>query len=58
MYGNRRKISANDATNKGLISKYIQTTHTSQEQKAKTPSQKMGRRPKWMFLQKRHRDGT
>jgi len=34
----------------------IQTTHTTQQQK-KQPHQKMGRRPKQTFLQKRHTDG-
>ena len=38
------KIVANDATNKGLISK---TTHTTQQQKnPNNPIEKMGRRPK------------
>ena len=53
-------------TDKGLLSKIYkklmelrlqkQTTHTTQQQK-KQPHQKMGRRPKQTFLQKRHTDG-
>ena len=39
------KISANDVTNKGLISKNIQTAHKTQQQQ-KQSNQKMGRRPK------------
>ena len=35
----------------------IQTTHTTQQQK-KQSHQKMGRRPKQTFLQKRHTDGS
>ena len=49
------KICADDATDKGLISK-IYTVPTTKHQKSKQPNQKMGRRPKQTFLQRRHRD--
>ena len=39
------KIFANEATDKGLISK-IYSSSTAQYQKNKQPNQKMGRRPK------------
>ena len=48
----REKIFANDATDKGLISK-IYKQHTTQQQKNKQPYPKMGRRPKQTFLQRR-----
>ena len=35
----------------------IQATHTIQYQKNKQPNQKMGKRPKQTFLQRRHTDG-
>ena len=35
----------------------IQTAHAAQYQKNKQPNQKMGRRPKQTFLQRRHTDG-
>ena len=35
----------------------IQTAHTAQYQKNKQPNQKMGRRSKKTFLQRRHADG-
>ena len=40
------KIIANEATDKQLISKYIQATHAAQFQKNKRPNQKMGQRKK------------
>ena len=40
------KIFANEATDKGLISKNIQAAHAAQYQKNKQPNPKMGRRPK------------
>ena len=43
-------------TYKRLIFK-IQIVHTAQYQKNKQPSQKMGRRPKQIFLQRRRIDG-
>ena len=35
----------------------IQTAHAAQYQKNKQPNQKIGRRPKQTFLQRRHADG-
>ena len=46
------KIGLNDAT-KYLISKNIQTSHTTQQQKNKQPDWKMGRGPKQTSLQRR-----
>ena len=51
------KIIANEATDKGLISKNIQATPEAQFQKNKWPNQKMGQRTKQTFLQRRHTDG-
>ena len=48
------KIIANEATDKGLISKIYKP---DQYQKNKQPNQKMGRRPKQTFLQRRHTYG-
>ena len=42
----REKIFSHDVTDKGLISKNIQTSYTAQQQKAKQPNQTMDRRPK------------
>ena len=50
------KIIANETTDKGLISK-IQAAHTTQYQKNKQANQKMRKRPKQTFLQRRHTDG-
>ena len=45
------KIFANFVTNKGLISKNTQLTHTTQHQKKKKlQSKKMARRCQWTFL--------
>ena len=41
----------------GLNFQNIQTAHAIQYLKNKQPNQKMGRRPKQPFLQKRHTDG-
>ena len=49
------KIRANEATDKGLISKIYK--HAAQFQKHKRPNQKMGQRTKQTFLQRRHTDG-
>ena len=35
----------------------IQAAHTTQYQKNKQPNQKLGKRPKQTFLQRRHTDG-
>ena len=51
------KIIANGTTDKGLISQNVQAAHTTQSQKNKQPNQKVGRRPKQTFLQRRHKDG-
>ena len=57
-------IIVNETTNKGLISKthnqlicIIYKKYTTQYQKNKQPNQKMGKRPKQTFLQRRHTDG-
>ena len=51
------KIIANETTDKGLISKiYIQAAHTTQYQENKQPNQKVGKRPKQTFIQRRHTD--
>ena len=49
------KIFANDATDK-INFQNMQIAHTTQYQKNKQPNQKMGRRPKQTFLQRRHTD--
>ena len=38
------KISTNDMTNRGLISKYMNSSYSSM--KSKSPIKKMGRKPK------------
>ena len=50
-------IIANEAMDKGLISKYIQATPAAQFQKIKRPNQIVGQRTKQTFLQRRHTDG-
>ena len=42
-------------TNRGLISKYMNSSYSSM--KSKSPIKKMGRKPKQILLQRRHRDG-
>ena len=51
------KIFANEATDKGLISKICKQFIHLNIKKSKQPNQKMGGRPKQMFLQRRHIDG-
>ena len=51
------KIIASEATDKQLISKYIQAIPAAQFQKNKRHNQKMGQRTKQTFLQRRHTDG-
>ena len=52
-----KKIFANDATDRAQFQKYT-TAHTTQQQQQQYQlNQKMGRRPKQIFLQRRHTDG-
>ena len=51
------KTIANETTDKGLISKIYKQLITTQYQKNNQPSQKVGKRPKQTFLQRRHTDG-
>ena len=51
------KMFANDATNKGLISKIYKQLVQINNKKPKHPNPKLGRRIKQKFLQKRHTDG-
>ena len=50
------KIFANEATDKGLISKIYKQLMWLNIKKNKQPNPKMGRRPKQTFLQRRHTD--
>ena len=52
-----KKIIANETTDKGLISKYTSSSYNSTPEKTKQPNQKMGKRPKHTFLQRRCTDG-
>ena len=51
------KIIANETTDKRLIYKTYKQLITTQYQKNKQPNQKVGKRPKQTFLQRRHTDG-
>ena len=51
------KTIASETTDKGLIFRNIQAAHTTQYQKNKQPNQTVGKRPKQIFLQRRHIDG-
>ena len=48
------KITANKTTDKGLISKIYRQLMQLNTRKTNNPYQKMGRRPKETFLQRRH----
>ena len=50
------KIFANEATDKGLISKIYKQLMQLNIKKTKTPNPKMGGRPKQTFLQRRYTD--
>ena len=50
------KITANEATDKDLISKIYKQLPAAQFQKNKQPNQKMGQRTKQAFLKRRHTD--
>ena len=51
------KIIANETTDKGINFQNIQAAHTTQCQNNKQPNQKVGKRLKQTFLQRRHTDG-
>ena len=52
------KVMANETTDKGLISKlYKQLIQLNARKKKKKTTQKVGKRPKQTFLQRRHTDG-
>ena len=51
------KIIVNETTDKGINFQNIQTAHTTQYQKNEQPNQKVSRRHKKTFLQRRHTDG-
>ena len=51
-----QKIFANDATDKGLISKIYKQLIQFNNKTNKQPNQKMGRRPKQIFFQRRYTD--
>jgi len=48
---------ANETTDKGLISKILQTAHSAYYQEKRQPYQRVDRRPEHTFLQRRHTDG-
>ena len=51
------KIIANETTDRGLISKMYKQLIEINTRKTKNPVQKVGKRPKQTFLQRRHTDG-
>ena len=50
------KITANETTDR-INLQNIQVAYVTQYQRNKQPNQKMGKRPKQTFLQRRHTDG-
>ena len=46
-----------NATDKGLVSKMCQQLLQLNSKKNQQPKWKMGRKPKWTFLQRTHTDG-
>ena len=51
------KIIPNETTDKGLISKIYKQLIQLDTRKTKDPNQKVGKKPKQTFLQRRHTDG-
>ena len=51
------KIIPNETTDKGLISKIYKQLIQLDTRTTKDPNQKVGKRPKQTFLQRRHTDG-
>ena len=51
------KVFAKEVTDNGLISKIYKQLMQLNFKKNKQPNQKMGRRPKQTFLERRHTDG-
>ena len=51
------KIFAKDVTNEGLVSKIYKQLMKFKTASKQKLAQKMGRRPKQTFLQRRHADG-
>ena len=51
------KITVNETTDKELISKIYKGACTAQYQKTEQPNQKVGKRLKQTFLQRRYADG-
>ena len=52
-----REITANETTDKGLISKIYKQLIQLNARKTNITNQKVGKRPKQTFLQRRHTDG-
>ena len=51
------KIIANETTDKGLVSKKYKQLIQLNTKKNKQPNQKVGKRPKQTFIQRRHING-